>query len=215
MAQRCQAYRWCCIHCLGISAGKCKKAPEICFLWFVFFFSFSFKGYFSAARSPQASAQDLALTAAVSTYQHLGRWDIISSSAILLAHPSFWHATTVVSLSLLLPRTSQPQSCFKPGYLEAEVTVSTLPKTLGMCVCARASWRVLAFRGIIFGLTAPHTLWQQPLSRRWEIGSLARCATHVQWTRREESVFLYTCNACLCIEEYEGGSGWCWAVGWW
>lgn len=84
-----------------------------------------------------------------------------------------------------------------------------------VCVCARASWRVLAFRGIIFGLTAPHTLWQQPLSRRWEIGSLARCATHVQWTRREESVFLYRCNACLCIEEYEGGGGWCWAVGWW
>lgn len=145
----------------GLPWEKCIKATEISFLWFSS--SFSFKGYFWAACSPQASAQDLVSTPVVSTYQHLGRWDIISSSATLLAHPSSWRATTEggLSLSLLLPRTSRPQSCFKPGYLEAEVTESTLLKTLGMCVYMRererARWGVLVFRGIIFGLTAPHT----------------------------------------------------------
>lgn len=34
MALCCQAHRRCCIHCLGISAGKCLKYSEMCFLWF-------------------------------------------------------------------------------------------------------------------------------------------------------------------------------------
>lgn len=87
--------------------------------------------------------------------------------------------TPLTVVSVQLPRMTQPQSCYKPGYLEAEVTLSTLPETPRLCgshaVCVLSVSRgVLAFRGVIFGLTG-HT-WQQRPSvmtvGNWLSGSL-------------------------------------------